>query len=286
MAEIPGFIKRHRDAAGIPGLQSKLQDLARELELAELEFLSLDPEAGAAIGAFVCVAPAGAPNEPPCDEWADTLLGMYAAWATDRGYESEAVHAPGAHQRVLLIRGPGIGRMLLGECGIHRRLLPPDQSRNARHSRAKAKLARVKVLPIPTEGNVSSRILGSDEVTIAQVPGSAVGGRRRVRAVHEPSGVEVEVVSEDPVECARLLLAALIFAEELPVFGPIDEVARVYGSLPSPYVRDPRTGLRHRRLEDVLAGDLNDFLLAYLTSRCSAASPPAVPAVIALPLPT
>jgi hypothetical protein len=43
------------------------------------------------------------------------------------------------------------------------------------------------------------------------------------------------------------------------------DVARLYSFGRSHYVRDPRTGERSNRARDVLHGDIDEFLLAYLS---------------------
>ncbi len=45
------------------------------------------------------------------------------------------------------------------------------------------------------------------------------------------------------------------------------EVVRLYSFGRSHYVRDPRTGERSNRAKDVLGGDIDAFLLAYLSQR-------------------
>jgi hypothetical protein len=78
---------------------------------------------------------------------------------------------------------------------------------------------------------------------------------------------------------ARYPKAELARVEVLPLAGEDEpgesvtagfdpaEVVRLYSFGRSHYVRDPRTGERSNRTRDVLSGDLDAFLLAYLLQR-------------------
>jgi hypothetical protein len=65
-------------------------------------------------------------------------------------------------------------------------------------------------------------------------------------------------------QAARDLLAALLVRGRAGR-PPADEVARVYHLMKTSYVRDPRTGARSARPREVFDGELDTFLLAYLT---------------------
>jgi ATP-dependent Clp protease ATP-binding subunit ClpC len=67
---------------------------------------------------------------------------------------------------------------------------------------------------------------------------------------------------------------ALVEVQSLPATQPpagrrssLPDVARLYSFGRSHYVRDPRTGERSNRARDVLRGDIDEFLLAYLSRR-------------------
>ena len=79
-----------------------------------------------------------------------------------------------------------------------------------------------------------------------------------------PTGQRAVAVSEDAPDAALFLLAARLARQEQPREQSSDALARVYTVAANSFVRDPRTGHRHRRPRDVLAGDLDEFLLAYL----------------------
>jgi hypothetical protein len=75
-----------------------------------------------------------------------------------------------------------------------------------------------------------------------------------------------------PSRLARAIQAALARREaEQP--DRLDQLVRVYRTGAVTSVRDPRTGERTGRLREVLEGELDPFLVAYLTRQAAAEAP-------------
>jgi peptide chain release factor 2 len=125
--EMARQVQRSRQRTRLPELRQAIGEVEVHLEVARLEL------AGAAAGGesseiVVRVTPVG-----EADEWAESLVEMYRAWAERTGRPVSRDEESG---RSLTIGGPSTWTLMRHEAGLHRRLAPEgDQS-----------LARVSVL--------------------------------------------------------------------------------------------------------------------------------------------
>ena len=227
LADVPELLRRHdraRQETEIVRFEARVRELSRDLTLAELELLAAESGAPVTRRVLVAVTPVPRRTEDGADDWARALAEMYAGWAQRRGYEANDEAQPEAPERLVVIRGPNVAAMLVGETGLHRR----QQQRGA------GSLARVWVAPL-------------------------------VRPDGEHGG-------SAPSRLARAIQAALARREaEQP--DRLDQLVRVYRTGAVTSVRDPRTGERTGRLREVLEGELDPFLVAYLTRQAAAEAP-------------
>ena len=270
LCEKARMIRMHGDVAGLRDLASNYDALERDLSLAELELLAGDDRVAVSDGACVCITPLTMPRTADASGWAHDIEAMYAAWAKRRGYESESLHVGGA-PAMLLIRGANVGRMLLGEEGIHKLHTERAAGQDNNGTHARVHLARVEVLPLKlTRDGEDASESQDNEVQVSPLMEVAPreSGRpplRVVEAVHRATGIALRLQAERAEEVAPAVVAARALRPPRNSGMDADEVlARIYYLGRNQYVRDPRSGQREGRSQDVLRGAIDSFLFAFL----------------------
>ena len=179
-------------------------------------------------------------------EWLAELAQMYAGWAAKRGYEAEVLGETSSTpvHVVLRISGPGVRAFLAAEAGVHRRVA--DGSRAA---------AYVRVLePRASAGDdgAASRGVKRRRGRICERIDTIVSAR------DQASGREVvlEGAAGDPL--------AAVAASLVRSRGAVEEVRR-YHIGRGARVEDPRTGEQTPRIKDVLRGEIDQFIAAWIT---------------------
>jgi len=267
------------------GIQSEVGALTTQLEKLELE-LAFSGEFDSRNAILSIHAGAGGTESM---DWADMLLRMYLRWAERRGYETEVLDITrgeevGVKSVTISVSGDYAFGYLKSEHGVHRLVrLSPFDSDHARHT----SFVLVEVLPEAETGTDVS--INPDDLRIEAFRSSGPGGQHMqktssaVRITHLPTGLVVTSQNERSQHqnkdiAMRILLSRLL---ELELEKQAEEKAKLKGKrieagwgnqirsyVLHPYrmVKDHRTDYETGNTEAVLAGELDDFIIAYLRS--------------------
>ncbi len=220
-------------------------------------------------------------------DWAEMLLRMYTRWAEDRGYKvhlseiSEGDEA-GLKSATLEITGRYAYGYLKSEKGTHRLVRISPFNANGKRQTS---FAGVEVMPI-LEQSVELEIPDKD-LKIDTFRSGGKGGQNvnkvetGVRVEHVPTGIAVRCTEERSQQqnkekaLARLKAKLLIIAQEqraqeiAQIRGDMVEAAwgnqiRNYVFHPYQMVKDLRTEVETSAITDVMNGELDPFIQAYL----------------------
>jgi peptide chain release factor 2 len=220
-------------------------------------------------------------------DWAAMLYRMYVRYCERRGWEVEpadlvAGEEAGISQASFFARGEYAFGFLKAERGVHRlvRISPFDQN-----ARRQTSFAAVDVTP-EIDDDIVIDIKEAD-VRIDTYRSSGAGGQKvnktdsAVRMTHLPTGIVVSMQNERSQQKNRsmawkILRARLYDHEEKKRQAAADAIEaqkkdidfgsqiRSYVLQPYRMVKDLRTGVETGKVDDVLDGDLDDFIKPWL----------------------
>lgn len=264
-------------------LESELAPFEKRLDDFEMRAMLDGPQD--ASNAYLRIQ-AGTGGTEACD-WAQMLMRLYARWAERNGYEVEIVdelpnEEAGIRNATLHIRGDYAYGNLQSEAGVHRlvRISPFDAN-----ARRQTSFAAVDVIP-EIDGTIEIEIR-SDELRRDTFRSGGPGGQHQnktesgVRYTHLPTGIAAESRSQrsqhkNDEMALKMLKAKLYQVEEQKRRSEVEklydekgEVAwgyqiRNYVMQPYTLVKDVRTEVQTAQVQNVLDGEIDDFVQAYL----------------------
>jgi peptide chain release factor 2 len=262
---------------------SELETLLEDLELKALLSGRFD-----ASGAMLSIHARDGGTD--ANDWAEMLLRMYTQWAAkydytvhllDRNDNEEA----GINSATIAIRGPMAFGYLKGENGIHRLVrISPFNSEGKRQT----SFAAVDVTP-EIDDSIEVDIDESD-VETQTYRASGAGGQHvnktdsAVRLIHKPTNTVVQCQNErsqhkNKATAYKMLRAAIVRqleaereveqAEKYKSRAKVGFGAQIrnYFLHPDQRVKDARTGFSIGNFHNVLDGNIQEFLDAYLRWR-------------------
>jgi peptide chain release factor 2 len=229
---------------------------------------------------------AGAGGTESCD-WASMLYRMYTRWAERRGFEYEVIDflegdEAGYKSVTLLIKGENAYGYLKSEAGVHRlvRISPFNAA-------GKRQTSFVSCDVMPDINEEIEIEINEDDLKVDTYRSSGAGGQHinktssAVRITHIPTGIVVQCQNErsqfqNKDMCMKMLKAQLYLRaqkeNEEKISGIRGEVSdngwgsqiRSYVLQPYTMVKDHRTGEEVGNVQNVLDGNLDAFINAYL----------------------
>ncbi|PZO80519.1 MAG: peptide chain release factor 2 [Mesorhizobium amorphae] len=225
-------------------------------------------------------------------DWANMLLRMYSRWAERRGYKIEVLEMhdgeeAGIKSATLLVKGHNAYGWMKTESGVHRLVrISPYDSNARRHT----SFASAWVYPVVDDS--IDIVIPESEVRIDTYRSSGAGGQHvnttdsAVRITHIPTGIAVACQAERSQHKNRAkaweMLRSRLYEEELKrreAAANATEASksdigwghqiRSYVLQPYQLVKDLRTGVENTSPDDVLDGDLDEFMEASLSQRIS-----------------
>jgi len=223
-------------------------------------------------------------------DWASMLYRMYCRWAERHGYKCTVMDyqdgdEAGIKSATIKIEGDNAYGFLKSEHGVHRLVrVSPFDAAGRRHTSFSA----VEVMPEIADDNEIE--LRDEDIKMDVYRSSGAGGQKvnktssAVRLTHLPTGIVVSSQVErshfqNLENCRQMLrakLAEIKEREHLEKIGDIKGVQmkidfgsaiRSYVFMPYQLVKDQRTEFENGNIQNVMDGDLDGFINAFLAMR-------------------
>jgi len=280
--ELLEMVVDENDANGLEAVDSEIGAMSEQL--AQLEFRRMFSGKMDENNAFLDIQAGSGGTE--AQDWAEMLLRMYLRWGEARGFKTELIEASagdvaGIKSATIYFQGDYAFGWLRTETGVHRLVRKsPFDSGSRRHT----SFASVFVSP-EVDDNIEIEINPAD-VRTDTYRASGAGGQHvnktdsAVRLTHVPSGVVAQCQSERSQHQNRdkawKMLKAKLY--ELEVQKLSEEKQQLedsksdigWGSQIRSYVlddqriKDLRTGVQTSSCQNVLDGDIDQFIEASL----------------------
>ena len=277
------------DASMLDELQSEYALFAEKAEAMRLStLLTGEYDANNAILTFH----AGA-GGTEAQDWASMLYRMYNMWAERHGYKVKVMDyldgdEAGIKSATIMIEGDNAYGFLKSEHGVHRLVrVSPFDAAGRRHT----SFAAVEVMPeIADAGEIELR---EEDIKMDVYRSSGAGGQKvnktssAVRLTHIPTGIVVSSQVErshfqNLENCKNMLRARLAEIKEREHLEKISDIKgvqmkiewgsqiRSYVFMPYQLVKDLRTEYETGNIQNVMDGDLDGFINAFLSMKAQA----------------
>ena len=274
------------DGSMLPELESEYAAYTGKLEAVRLSTLLTGPyDQNNAILTFH----AGA-GGTEAQDWASMLYRMYNMWADRHGYTVRVMDyldgdEAGLKSATIMIEGENAYGFLRSENGIHRLVrISPFDAAGRRHT----SFAALEVMPEITED--SEIELREEDIKMDVFRSSGAGGQKvtktssAVRLTHIPTGIVVSSQVErshfqNLENCRNMLRSRLAEIKEREHLEKISDIKgvqmkiewgsqiRSYVFMPYQLVKDHRTDFENGNIQNVMDGDLDGFINAFLSMK-------------------
>lgn len=220
-------------------------------------------------------------------DWTEMLYRMYYRWAATKGFKVEVLDCldgdvAGIKSISFIIKGENAYGLLKSEHGVHRLVrVSPFDAKGRRHT----SFAAAEVIP---ELNDDTQIvIRPEDCEYQTFRSGGPGGQYQnttesgIRIIHKPTGLIAESRQErsqaqNKETCLKVLrgkLAELELEKQQEEINKIKgiQMANGWGSqirsyvfMPYQLVKDERTGYESAKINDVMDGDIDSFIHAYL----------------------
>jgi peptide chain release factor 2 len=275
--------KEENDEKTMQEVDNSLSGLAKEISQLEIETkLSGEHDRSNAIISIH----AGAGGTESCD-WAEMLVRMYSRWAEKKGFSVDVIDylagdEAGIKSITFMIKGEYAYGLLQSEVGVHRLVrISPFDANKRRHT----SFSSVDVLPELAD-DIDIKVEDKD-IRVDTYRASGHGGQylnktdSAVRITHIPTGIVVQSQNErsqlkNRVTSMKLLKAKLYELEQEKKRQSIEKhydekgaiawgnQIRSYVFMPYQLVKDHRTDKEIPQIENVMDGDIDPFIAAFL----------------------
>ena len=222
-------------------------------------------------------------------DWASMLYRMYTRWTDRHGFtykilDYEDGDEAGLKSATIAIEGDNAYGYLKSENGVHRLVRVSPFDANARRQTS---FAAIEVMPeIDDDAEIEIR---DDDIEMQVFRSSGAGGQHinktssAVRLTHIPTGIVVSSQQErsqfqNKDNCMKMLRAKLAELKAMQHAEKISDIKgvqmkiewgsqiRSYVFMPYQMVKDTRTGFETGQIDNVMDGDIDGFINAYLTA--------------------
>ena len=220
-------------------------------------------------------------------DWTEMLSRMYHRWAATKGFKVEVLDSldgdvAGIKSISFIIKGENAYGLLKSEHGVHRLVrVSPFDAKGRRHT----SFAAVEVIP---ELNDDTQIvIRPEDCEYQTFRSGGPGGQYQnttesgIRIIHKPTGLIAESRQErsqaqNKETCLKVLrgkLAELELEKQQEEINKIKgiQMANGWGSqirsyvfMPYQLVKDERTGYESAKINDIMDGNIDGFIHAYL----------------------
>ena len=276
------------DDSMLPELQSEYAEFEKKLEETRLgTLLTGEYDANNAILTFH----AGA-GGTEAQDWTQMLYRMYNMWADRHGYTVKLMDyldgdEAGIKSATIMIDGENAYGFLKSEHGIHRLVrISPFDSSGRRHTSFSA----IEVMPEISDDNEIE--LRDEDIKMDVYRSSGAGGQKvnktssAVRLTHIPTGIVVSSQVErshfqNLENCRNMLRARLAEIKEREHLEKISDIKgvqqkiewgsqiRSYVFMPYTLAKDHRTGYENGNIQNVMDGDIDGFINAFLAMKAA-----------------